>query len=72
MWRRGVNFVNMNNIIQENWVTQQALANELNVSVQVVHNWVQRGKITAKKIEGSRLVLVDKTSVTVKQRNRMA
>jgi hypothetical protein len=45
------------------WVTQQALANELNVTVQCIHNWIKRHKIDAMKIEGSRLVLVDKTSI---------
>lgn len=44
----------------KNWVTQQALANELGVKVQCVNNWIARNKIKAKKIEGSRLVLVDK------------
>lgn len=53
----------MSNIDTNVWVTQAALANELNVTVQCVHNWIKRNKITAKKIEGSRLVLVDKTSI---------
>lgn len=44
------------------WVTQASLAKELGVKVQCIHNWIGRGKINAKKIEGSRLVLVDKTS----------
>ncbi len=45
------------------WITQQALANELQCSVQRVHNWIKRNKVQSKKIEGSRLVLVDRTSV---------
>lgn len=45
------------------WVTQQSLASELGVTVQCVHNWISRNKIKSKKIEGSRLVLVDKTTI---------
>lgn len=53
-----------NNIDMNVWVTQQALTTELGLkNVQVVHNWVRRGKIQSKRIEGSRLVLVDKTTV---------
>lgn len=55
----------MGNIDMRKWVTQQALANELNVSVQRVHNWIKRGKIQSLKIEGSRLVLVDRTSINI-------
>ena len=51
-----------NNIDISKWVTQQSLAAELNVTVQCVHNWIKRNKIAFKKIEGSRLVLVDKTT----------
>jgi DNA-binding transcriptional regulator YiaG len=47
------------------WITQQALANELGVTVQCVHNWIQRKKIESIKIEGSRLVLVNKESAPV-------
>ena len=55
-----------NNIDFNIWVTQQALANELKVSVQRIHNWIKRGQINSLKIEGSRLTLVDKTSVSIK------
>lgn len=44
------------------WITQQAMAKLHEVTVQCVHNWIKRGKINSKLIEGSRLVLVDKTS----------
>lgn len=47
----------------DNWVTQKALASELNVTVQCVHNWIKRGKIKSMKITGSRLTLVDKRTV---------
>jgi predicted site-specific integrase-resolvase len=49
-----------NNIDTTVWVTQQALAAELGVTVQCIHNWIGRGKIKDKRIPGSRLVLVDK------------
>lgn len=45
------------------WVTQQSLAAERDVTVQCIHNWIKRNKIDSMKIEGSRLVLVDKTSI---------
>lgn len=54
------------------WITQQALANELTeklgtkISVQRVHNWINRGKIKAMQIQGSRLQLVDRTSIDIK------
>jgi predicted site-specific integrase-resolvase len=47
----------------EKWQTQQSLANEMNTSVQRIHNWIKRGKIQSKKIKGSRLILVDKSSI---------
>jgi hypothetical protein len=56
-----------NNIDLNQWVTQQSLANDLKVTVQCVHNWIKRGKIDSQKIEGSRLVLVDKTSIKSKK-----
>lgn len=59
-----------NNIDTNIWVTQQALANELNVTVQCVHNWIERKRISSKKIEGSRLVLVDKTSIVPARVNK--
>jgi len=49
-----------NNIDTTKWITQQALANELGVTVQCVHNWIKRDKIESMKIPGSRLVLVNK------------
>lgn len=52
-----------NNINLDNWVTQQSLAAELGVTVQCVHNWIKREKIQSKKIDGSRLVLVNRKSV---------
>lgn len=47
------------------WITQQALANELGVTVQCVHNWIQRKRIVSMKIHGSRLVLVDRTTAPI-------
>lgn len=54
-----------NNIDFSVWVTQQSLATELNVSVQCIHNWIARKKIQSKRIDGSRLVLVDRTTAPV-------
>lgn len=51
-----------NTIDTTKWLTQQALANELGVTVQCVHNWIKRNKIESMTIPGSRLVLVDKES----------
>lgn len=48
------------------WITQQALANELGIAVQNVHNWVQRDKIKWQKLPGSKIVLVNKYTITVK------
>lgn len=59
-----------NNIDFNQWVTQQSLANELGVRVQCVHNWIKRKRILSKKIEGSRLVLVDKTSIVPAKVNK--
>jgi DNA-binding transcriptional regulator YiaG len=50
------------NVNMDIWVTQAALAHELGVSVQCVHNWIERKKIESKKIEGSRLVLVNRNT----------
>lgn len=53
------------NIDTSIWITQQALANELEVSIQRVHNWVRRGKINIQKLPGSKIVLVNKHSLTI-------
>lgn len=50
----------MNRIDVNKWITQQALANELGVTVQCIHNWIKRNKIESMKIQGSRLVLVNR------------
>lgn len=44
------------------WITQQAMATKLGVTVQCVHNWISRKKIVFKKIDGSRLILVNRTT----------
>lgn len=48
------------NINLNEWITQQALASELGVTVQCVHNWIKRNRIESMKIKGSRLVLVNR------------
>lgn len=57
------------------WVTQQALANDLKISVQAVHNWVNRDKIDWQKLPGSKIILVNKNTISIdtqhhKHRNR--
>lgn len=47
------------------WVTQQALADELGVNVQNVHNWVQRKKIDTYTLPGSTTVLVNRETITI-------
>ena len=49
------------------WTTQQQLANELNCSIQRVHNWIKRSKIEAKQFpELNNQVLVNRTSINIK------
>lgn len=55
------------NIDTSIWITQQALADELGVSIQRVHNWIHRHKITAKIFpELGNMRMVDRTSVNIK------
>lgn len=53
------------NIDTSKWITQQALASELGVTVQCIHNWIKRKKIDYMKIPGSRLVLVNRVNAPV-------
>lgn len=48
------------------WVTQQALADELGVSIQAVHNWINRNKIQYKTLPGN-TTLVNKDTLTIKE-----
>lgn len=50
------------------WVSQSDLAKELSsenqvVSIQTVHNWVQRGKVKWKFAEGTKVKLIDRKSL---------
>ncbi len=47
------------------WITQQALADQLEVKVQNVHNWVQRNKIEWEYLPGSKIKLVNKNTIQV-------
>ena len=47
------------------WITQQALADELGIPVQNVHNWVQREKIDWMVLPGSTTKLVNKNTIKV-------
>ena len=60
----------MNQIDVSRWITQQALASELGVTVQCIHNWIKRNKIESMKIPGSRLVLVDRTTAPAPKHNK--
>ncbi len=61
----------MDNIRIDNskWITQQALADDLGISIQRVHNWIKRGNVEAKVIPELRITLVNRNSVTVKTIN---
>jgi len=47
------------------WITQKALADEMGIPVQNVHNWVRRGKIQYQKLPGSKIILVNKDTVSI-------
>ena len=53
----------------DSWISQQTLANELTekygkkITVQRVHNWVKRGKISSKYIKEFRCTVVDRNTV---------
>jgi len=49
------------------WVTQQALADELDISVQTVHNWVQRNKIEWQLLPGSTTKVINKFSLQINE-----
>ena len=53
------------NIDTSVWITQKALADQLNVNVQNVHNWVRRGKIDYQRLPGSKIILVNKNTISV-------
>ncbi len=57
------------NIDADTWITQQKLADELGVSIQRVHNWVQRKKIDTKLIPELKITLVNRNSISVKTVN---
>ena len=51
------------------WVTQQQLADELQMSVQRIHNWIKRNKIEAVYIDELHLTLVNRNSISIKYFN---
>ena len=53
------------NIDTSIWITQKALADQLGIAVQNVHNWVRRDKITYQKLPGSKIILVNKETISV-------
>lgn len=46
------------------WITQQALADEHDVSLQAVQNWIRRNKIKTLTLPGN-TTLVDRTSLDI-------
>lgn len=53
------------NLDLNTWITQQALADELGFSVQRIHNWVQRNKIEWQRLPNSKIILVNKKSISI-------
>lgn len=48
------------------WITQQQLADEMNISIQRVHNWVQRKKIESMRVkELGNIRLVNRNSISI-------
>lgn len=54
------------NEIKDNWISQQCLADQLNISIQRVHNWIKREKIHSKYFPGIKLTLVDPNTLNIK------
>lgn len=49
----------------DTWITQQALADQLGIKVQNVHNWVRRKKISFQKLPGSKIILVNRNTISI-------
>ncbi len=49
----------------DKWITQLAFAKEQGVAVQNVHNWVKRGNLKWQRLPGSKIILVDKDSLSI-------
>lgn len=57
----------MSEILNENWITPQALALELNINASVVYGWISKKQISSKELgqgqnTGKKRYLVDKTT----------
>ncbi len=48
------------------WISQQKLADDLNISVQRVHNWIKRKKIDSKYDADLKMRLVNPDSINIK------
>lgn len=48
------------------WISQQKLADDLNVSIQRVHNWTRRNKIEKKYDKAIKMWLVNPNSLDIK------
>ena len=56
----------MANIPATTWISQQKLADDLNISVQRVHNWIARNKIQSKYDKNLKMWLVNPYSLNIK------
>ncbi len=54
------------NEIKDNWISQQCLADQLNISIQRVHNWIKRNKIESKYFPDIKLTLVNPNTLNIK------
>ncbi len=54
----------MNDTIK--WISQQKLADDLNISIQRVHNWIKRKKIDSKYEADLKMWLVNPDSINIK------
>lgn len=61
----------LHKIDYETWVTPQALADELGISVATVTNWIARKNIKSRYIPEFKKYLVDKTTITVRDYNKI-
>lgn len=47
------------------WISQQKLADDLNISIQRVHNWIKRNKIASKYDKDLKMTLVNPESLNI-------
>lgn len=52
--------------MEEKWVSQQKLADDLGLTIQRVHNWIRRKKIQSKYDKDLKMTLVNPGSLNIK------